>query len=153
MWNIDEWKIRLSAFLVFSFLLASILLNGFSSHSRYGCRNCGSNQNQGSVSAYIGTYEEPSEPSIEVNELKGLEKEEALKINDLHKAFLVMLFLPLVAYSSLQSPDWPERIIIACSMIPLSGYYFYRFFKSRACARTFHPVGISNLARRAGETS
>ncbi|MGB9622534.1 MAG: hypothetical protein ACPL07_01695 [Candidatus Bathyarchaeia archaeon] len=57
--------------------------------------------------------------------------EEVLKLNDLHKAVLVTLFLPLMIYSSLQSPDWKGRIIIACSMIPLSGYYLYRFFKSR----------------------
>ncbi|MEM2688003.1 MAG: hypothetical protein QW796_06620, partial [Thermoproteota archaeon] len=76
----EEWKIRLSAFLVFIFLLASILFSGFGSQSKYVCRSCGSSQNQGFVSAYIGTYEEPSEPSIEVNELKGKEKEEALRM-------------------------------------------------------------------------
>ncbi|MEM3390023.1 MAG: hypothetical protein QXI42_04550 [Thermoproteota archaeon] len=80
MWNMEEWKIRLSAFLVFIFLLASILFSGFGSQSKYVCRSCGSSQNQGFVSAYIGTYEEPSEPSIEVNELKGKEKEEALRM-------------------------------------------------------------------------
>ncbi|MGB9622532.1 MAG: hypothetical protein ACPL07_01685 [Candidatus Bathyarchaeia archaeon] len=73
----EEWKIRLPAFLVFIFLLASILSNGFGSQPRYVCRSCESSQNQGFVSTYISTYEEPSEPSIEVNELKGEEKEEA----------------------------------------------------------------------------
>ncbi|MEM4169297.1 MAG: hypothetical protein QXZ66_01660 [Thermoproteota archaeon] len=60
-----------------------------------------------------------------------LSEEDVLKLNNLHKAVLVMLFLPLVAYSSLQSSDWQGRIIIACSMIPLSSYYLYKFFKSR----------------------
>jgi len=60
-----------------------------------------------------------------------LGEEEVLKLNDLHKAILTMLFIPLVVYSSLQSSDWQGRSIIACSMIPLSGYYLYRFFESK----------------------
>ena len=60
-----------------------------------------------------------------------LREEGVLKLNDLHKAILTMLFLPLMVYSSFQSSDWQGRSIIACSMIPLIGYYLYRFFKSK----------------------
>ncbi|MEM3425070.1 MAG: hypothetical protein QXI42_04545 [Thermoproteota archaeon] len=42
-----------------------------------------------------------------------LSEEGALKLNNLHKAVLVILFFPPVAYSSLQSSDWQGRIIIA----------------------------------------
>ncbi|MCX8183473.1 MAG: hypothetical protein N3F08_03535 [Crenarchaeota archaeon] len=67
-------------FLVFIFLLTGILFSGFGSQPRHVCKSCGSSQNQGFVSAYIGTYDESSGPSIELNELKGKEKEEALKM-------------------------------------------------------------------------
>lgn len=65
--------------MVLSLLLALVLLNGFGSRGKYGCRSCGSSQNQGFVSAYMDTYEQ-SEPSIEVTELVGEEKEQALEL-------------------------------------------------------------------------